>query len=309
MAEYMDKETEITNRLRSHLIAGLHIGRLGPGSRLKSIREAAEEYGIDHRIVARAYERLSDELLVEVRGRSGVFVRAAADAREGLTSARQVWLADVLNEARARRITFAELHQMMNVVTMHGLRCLCLESTTDHLVACASELATDFGFEVTPVRFTATANGGPVEEEEEYVRSRFAGTDVVVSTAFHAGTFRKWAEDAGKPFVSVVVNPAIRDEIARRMREGVLRVVIADRAFLTRAQSFMGPDIAPNLEVVLANDYNVLKDKDEVPTLFTKAARRQLALSEFHLLSQEVPFISLESGRELTRVIASHARA
>lgn len=304
----MDKQTEITNRLRSQLIGGLHIGRLGPGSRLKSIREAAEEYGIDHRIVARAYERLSEELLVEVRGRSGVFVRAAPDTRAGLTSARHVWLADVLNEARARRITLAELHQMMDAATMHGLRCLCLESTTDHLVACASELATDFGFEVTPVRFTALANGGPLEEEEEYVRSRFAAADVVVSTAFHAGTFRKWAEDAGKPFVSIVVNPAIRDDIARRMREGVLRVVIADRAFLARAHSFMGPDIAPNLEVVLASHYGALADKDQVPTLFTKAARRQLALSEYHLLSQEVPFISPESGRELTRVIAARAR-
>lgn len=303
----MDKETEITNRLRSHLIAGLHIGRLGPGSRLKSIREAAEEYGIDHRIVARAYERLSDELLVEIRGRSGVFVRTATDTRASLTGARHVWLADVLNEARARRITLAELHQMMVAATIHGLRCLCLESTTDHLVACASELATDFGFEVTPVRFTPIASGGPVQEEEEYVRSRFVGTDVVVSTAFHAGTFRKWAEDAGKPFVSIVVNPAIRDEIARRMRDGMLRVVIADRAFLARTQSFMGPDIAPNLEVVLASDYNALTDKDEVPTLFTKAARRQLVLPEYHLLSQDVPFISPESGRELTRVIAARA--
>lgn len=302
-----EKEGAIANLLRSRLIAALHIGKIGPGSRLMSIREVAQQYDVDHRVVARAYERLAGEGLVEIRGRSGVFIPDFGSAGEGLIGVRQKWAAAVLADAREQMITFAELHQLMRRVTLHGLRCLCLESTTDHLVACASELASDFGFEVTPIRFTGLANGEPLAEEREGIRSRFESADVIATTTFHAGAFRRWAEDAGKPFVSIIVNSAIRDEIARCMAEGLLRVVIADPVTLIRVKSYMGPDVAPNLRVMLASDYAAHLPNDEVRTLFTKAARRQLGLAEFHLLSQDVPFIAPVSAREISLVIAERS--
>ncbi|HYW07386.1 MAG TPA: GntR family transcriptional regulator, partial [Longimicrobium sp.] len=61
--------------LRERVLGGIHTGRLDTGDRLPSYREVTEQTGVtDLRTVARAYAVLEREGLVEVRGRSGVFV-------------------------------------------------------------------------------------------------------------------------------------------------------------------------------------------------------------------------------------------
>ncbi|NNC32700.1 GntR family transcriptional regulator [Longimicrobium terrae] len=58
-------------------------GAAAAGDRLPSIRALWREMGVDHRVVAQAYRILEDEGLVEVRGRSGVYLapRTSSAAR------------------------------------------------------------------------------------------------------------------------------------------------------------------------------------------------------------------------------------
>ena len=70
----MESERELIRRLRMRVVRGLHLGDLHTGDRLPSIQEIEREFGINGRIVARAYRALKVEGLVEVRGRSGVYV-------------------------------------------------------------------------------------------------------------------------------------------------------------------------------------------------------------------------------------------
>ncbi len=69
-------EQSLTVRIRDRIVSGLHRGRLRGGDRLPSLREMAQETGADHRVVADAYRTLEAEGLVEIRGRSGVYVAA-----------------------------------------------------------------------------------------------------------------------------------------------------------------------------------------------------------------------------------------
>ncbi len=70
----MNSLNELIDDLRNRIVGGLPLGQLKPGDRLPSIREVRRETGRDHRAVARAYDVVAGENLLEVRGRSGAFV-------------------------------------------------------------------------------------------------------------------------------------------------------------------------------------------------------------------------------------------
>lgn len=301
----MEKEFELTDQLRMQLLGALHVGSLKPGAKLPSIREVAQRHNVDHRIAARAYNHLENESLVEIRGRSGVYVANVPGVQAQVMDNRMQWVSRVLREGWAHRITLPELHHLMHKATVHQLRCVCVESTQDHLIAVTSELASDFGFTVVGLRFQLTYSGELEPASRAKIEAEIRASDLLVTTVFEAGHVRELAARAGKPMVAVSINPQLRDEMARRISGGRLVVVVADPAFLTRATAFLrqlkGGD---NVELRLARDHKRRQNgHDESRTIYTKAARRELGLAEFHLLSADTPFISGESAQEIFELI------
>ena len=65
----------LLKRLRDYIVSRMHIGHLHGGDQLPSYRELSEKWDVDHRVIARAYRALEAEGLVEIRGRSGVFLQ------------------------------------------------------------------------------------------------------------------------------------------------------------------------------------------------------------------------------------------
>ena len=298
----MQNEIELTDQLRMQLLGALHVGSLRPGAKLPSIRETAERHRVDHRVAARAYMRLEDERLVQIRGRSGVYVADASSARMSALDDQARWLANVLTDGWARRVTFAELHNSIKRATTHRLRCVCVESTRDHLVAMSSELSADFGFTVKPICFNA-AGTEVATADAHRIEAEIRSADVMITTAFHANAMRAIAETAGKPMIAICINPSMRDEIARHIQAGPLRVVVADTQFVERAMLFLKQmRNGANVQMVLAADYQPARHND-MPVLFTKAACRELGLPEFHLISGDTPFISAQSAGEISEQI------
>lgn len=299
----MNKEHELADQLRMQLLGGLHVGILRPGSKLPSIRETAERHGIDHRAVARAYAQLEADRLVEIRGRSGVYVAAAETTMAGVIDERLSWFATVLRDNWSRRITFAEFNNLARRTALHQLRCVCLETTVDHLVAFSSELASDFGFTVVPIRFMQRHNGTPEASDLVRIETELRAADAVATTAFHTTAVTEMAQRVGKPMITISINPGIRDAIAGLIREGPVRVVVADTAFQDRARLFLHQiPGSQNVELMRACDYKRL-GRDDKRTVFTKAARRELGLAEFHLIAPDVPFISPESASDICALI------
>lgn len=300
----MSGEAALADLLRTQLIGQLHVGRLRPGSRLPSIRDTAERHQVDHRVASRAYARLETERLVEIRGRSGVFVSPGMSSVQKVMDSRQHWAADVMIQAWSRRISPAELRQLMRQMTSHGLRCLCVESTLDHLVAVSSELASDFGFVITPMQFDADSSGRPMAGELARLAQHLTDIDVVITTAFHAADISEFAKLHSKEFVSITVNPAMRDEVERQVRKGPLRVVAADPRFKARAERFLPEGLSANVQVVLVSEYQAAaEDEHAPPTVFTKAARRELGLGEMQLLTGDVAFIGPDSAAAICNII------
>lgn len=293
------EETLLTDRLRRRIVGRLHVGLVQTGDRLPSIRQVARESGLDHRVVARVYRALEAERLVDIRPGSGVYVAAQEWLEGAVLTETAAWLAGILTDGWERRMSPAEVAELVRRAACAELRCACVESTTDHMVALAAELEEDFDFEVAPVDLGA----GP-PEERVWESSEARSADLIVTTSFHAEPVRRAAERLETPAVVATVNPALTDEIDRILREAPITAVVADPRFGDRARTFFRETAHEGrIRIILAEDLEspAELDRDE-RVLITRAARRRLGMDEYHLLPPPFIFISAESARELADV-------
>lgn len=279
--------------IRGRIVAGIHVGRLSPGDRLPSYREVADEVGTDLRAVARAYASLEQKGLVQVRGRSGVFVAPQERVGGRVLAETAVWFVDVLREAWNRRIPAVNLPAFARECTAaRVVRCAFLESTVDQVESIGAELRDDFGFDVC----SATADHFAPADAVQKAR----GADFIATTAFHAGELREVADQLGIPLVVIRINPQFTREVQRTLSHGGLTVVCVDPLFAERVRLVAGEVKTDGLQTVLASDRARVAALDMTePVLVSEAARQELDDLRLPRSFPDQPMISPESAREL----------
>ena len=104
---------------------------------------------------AQAYRVLEAEGLVEVRGRSGVYLAPQDELGGELLAETARWMNGVLVEAWKRRIGVRELPDLVRLCTSsRKTRVAVVESNSDQMTAYCTELEEDFGVESVPVRIS-----------------------------------------------------------------------------------------------------------------------------------------------------------
>lgn len=307
----MPTHIDLITRLRDRIVSGLHLGRLHSGDRLPSIREVVAETGVNDRTVARAYRALEAEGLVEIRGRSGVYVAEQDRLDEELFPETVRWMAGVLTEARKRGIEIPKYHDFVRQCTVAvRVRCACVESIEDAMRAYCTELEEEWGFDVQTILVDAAAltAGTPEERDQEVDRLREAlsQVDLVATSTFHAGAVRSVADEIGTPVVTLTTHPELRAAILRRLEEGGLTVVAVDPRFGERVRMVYGEATgrADRIRVVLTDDAeSVAKLDQSEPLLLTRAARERLGDPGLSLVAPHSPTISPESDRELAELL------
>jgi DNA-binding transcriptional regulator YhcF (GntR family) len=303
----MEPDSGLSDRLRDRILNALHLGLLRPGDRLPSIRTLWREMGVDHRVVAQAYRTLEAEGLVEVRGRSGVYLAPQDQFGGELLAETARWLAGVLVEAWKRRLTIADVPELIRRCTQTvTLRCACVESNEDQMTAYTAELAEQFGLAPYPVRISPIPLPRPDRSVEfHWVEDELRKCDLVVTTSYHARLVRKAAENVGIPAVVLTVNPEVVETIQKRLKDGPLTVVAVEPSFGDRMRAMYADDAPESIRVVLADDNEGLAalDSDE-PVLLTRAARMALGPDAvLPLLLPHSPTFSPHTARELLGVI------
>lgn len=293
------KQTE--RHLRYFILGQLHVGRLKPGDPLPSIRQVAKETGADHRAVANAYRVLEGEGLVEIRPGAGVYL-AGKGTVGAILSETAHWLTGVMLEGWSRRISREGLGTLVDRCAASRVRCACIESNEDHMVAVRAELEEDFSLEVRPVLVS------PAAGSSEIPREALATVDLVVTTIFHAGAGRAAAAAAGKPCIVVTLNPQFAAEVNRVLSRKSVTAVIVDPRFSARAVAYL--DVTPHrghVRYVLVDQLGGAEagplDLRSGDVLITRAARRRLRLPDYHLVPSPPTFISPDSARELFGLI------
>jgi hypothetical protein len=300
---------EITDRVRSTLAAGVHLGLLRPGESLPSIRAMANLTGVDHRAIAGAVRVLEGEGWVHVRERRGIFlaVHEQEPPRLGETGG---WLAGVLAGARDLRIRLPVLPSLLQRMTAaRPLRCGCVESTEDDLFVLCTELRRSWGLETTPLR---VGDGAPVATAVRLaaeLRTPAQALDLLVSTPFHAALARDLARRLDLPVLVLTLDPEIVAAIEARLRAATLTAIVADAAFGARLLAVPGAADG-RLRVVRADDAEALAalDPDE-PVLLTSAARERVGDHPFRLLVPADLFLSAASAAQLAAILIHHNTA
>ncbi len=298
----MAPETDLTSRLREWIVRELHLGHVRSGDRLPSIRQISRELRADNRRVARAYRGLESEGLVEVRGRSGVYVAEQEQNSGELLAETQRWMAGVLTEAWTRQINAPDYPDLVRRCTASvRVCCACVESVEDVLSAYCSELKEGWGFETFPVRI-GSAGTDPDRTALEALR----GADLVTTTSFHAGAVRAAAEALGKPVVVLMAHPDLEEAIRRRLREGRLTIIAVDVGFAGRIRALYGDEVGAEgaLRVVAADDAAALAELDpSEPVLLTRAARQKVGDLENPAAIPRIPVITPPCARELFEIL------
>ncbi|MDQ3309221.1 MAG: GntR family transcriptional regulator [Gemmatimonadota bacterium] len=294
-----------TQFVRGRVLRELHLGHLRAGDRLPTVRDLSRELDVDHRAVAQAYHRLETEGLVEVRGRTGVYVAKQERLGGELPSETARWLAGVLSEARQRRITIPNFPDFVKRCTAQSaVRCACIESTLDQMTTLVSELADEFGMQPSPVFVDSLPTGNSTHTiHAEALPEELLQADLLVTTVFHAEIATRIARALRKPIVVATVNPELGAVIGRRLRQGPLTAIVVDPAYGERLRSIYdtADDESEPIRIVLADDAPAIARLDRFESvLVTRAARQRLADLDIPLLLPRYPSMSAESGQEIT---------
>jgi DNA-binding transcriptional regulator YhcF (GntR family) len=147
----------ILDQLRDRIVTGLYFGNWQPGERLPSIRDIADAESVDRKTAAAAYHRLEEEGLVEVKARSGVFLRDApsgpGNGRGGpLEKLQQRWLKNTYDGARALGLeTDTVLRLFSAVADVEAAQVPVLEEDEASARTVAQELRECVGINARPV--------------------------------------------------------------------------------------------------------------------------------------------------------------
>ena len=294
-------QLEISETLRRRIVADLHLGRLKPGGRLPSLRTVARELGVSVRAAARAYTELQREGLVQVRGRSGIYLLLPPTMDLRLESPLD-WYAEMFADAWQRRLTVTEVNRMLQDIVSNPLHVACVESTEDHMVAFCAELEEDFALKTQSIKLSeegATMNGDVVT-----LYDALATVDFVVTTAFHATEVRVAADLLKKPVVVASLSDTLVSTIEQQLSSGPVTIVALDPLFADRLRTHLVErfETSGELRVALVDD--VLKDPgltQGTTPLYTRAARRRLNEDEYHLLPPPVSFLSAAAARKVVQ--------
>ena len=287
----MTARADLIQHLRDHIVGAMHVGQLRGGDRLPSIRDTGRQLGRNSRTVRAAYTALEREGLVEVRGRSGVFVARQEITGDETSEETARWLSGVLAEAWKRRITVGSLPGMIQrFTTSRRVTCGLVDLVEDGTVALKYELEHEWGFDVRLIAPDAI--------------ERTCGVDFFAVTSFYAASIHAAVEALAKPLVVLTVHSGLKDALASRIREGSLTVVAVDPHFADRIRVGYSADDPSRVRFVAADDRNAVAGLDpEEPVLLTRAARSRLGSVDLAMIFPHSPTISPESARVLAAML------
>lgn len=264
------RRPEIVELLRQRIARALALGALRPGDRLPSTRVMASELSADPRIVGAAYQSLAREGLVDMRSRSGVYVRMDAPHARAVMAPPASLLVEVLTLASMRGHPGPAMATAIHdLVTSRPLRTLVVATTADQGMGIARELHEDFGLDASSVLV------GQMRSPQHERALRRA--QLVVTTQMHAELVASLAASIGAPHIVVTIRSDLFETEWALWRNEVAHIVVLDPRFRRIVRDFFrAAQIDPAVvRVHLATD-DLSRIPDGAPTYVTQAARTHL---------------------------------
>jgi GntR family transcriptional regulator len=246
----------ILDQLRDRIVTGLYFGNWQPGERLPSIRDIADAESVDRKTAAAAYHRLEEEGLVEVKARSGVFLRDERDApgngRNGpLERLQKRWLKNTYDGARALGLeTDTVLRLFHAVADVEAAQIPVLEEDEAAARTVAHELRECVGINARPVMLQDVAN-----------RSVAFGTlPFAITTPYHAQRVAQLLPRT--PIIVATLSLDLLHGLLERAEDGPIMVIVPSAPTARRVEAALrqkGPSVAQTRVVVANRDIDLVK--------------------------------------------------
>lgn len=205
----------IVDQLRDRILSGMFLGQWRPGERLPSIRDVADAESVDRKTAAAAYRRLQGEGLVDVRARSGVYLKQDSRVRGGspLERLERRWLASTYETGREIGLDTAGMMRLLGAVASLEKRPIpVIEGEWSQSELLANELRERTGIRTVPFLALQLEPDNRVLAEAPFY----------VTTPFHRPRVAEIAGD--RSVVQLILARDLLEQIAHRLRRG--RVLI-----------------------------------------------------------------------------------
>ncbi len=253
-------------QIQDQFINMLHFGAIAPGSRLPTVRQLAEDGGINLKTAFKIYRAMGQAGLVEIRPQSGVFVRS------GRGKAEQVYRKSVTEfldrvEAEASRLNLTS-HRLIHLLGLrngngankHPVTCAVLECNREQTRMFALEIERKLGVKAEPVEvFSATppANAAKVLTQ----------ADFFVTTDFHWEEGVRFAQKYRKKILRLRLDPKFLRLILTSARKGPFTMVVTDTSIQGRFRQSFVPYLKPSeldrISMVHPGDKKAIKSLNE----------------------------------------------
>lgn len=294
------RRREIIDTLRQRIARALATGSICAGDRLASTREMAYELHADPRVVTAAFRVLESEGLVEIRARSGIYVRMDAVAARSRVVTPVETLTDVLTNAVMRGYAGPEFAARLNtLVSARRLRTVVLATMPDQGLGIARELVEDFGLDAVPLLVERM----PSDAGRRMLKS----ADLLITTERHHRTVVLLAEELGVPGLTVSIRQDLFDSEWALWRGEPVHIVVLDPRFRSLIRKFLTESNAEGdaVRVHLATD-DLSRIPANAPTYITQAARTHIGKG--HVPGMMIPptrIFAEDCVRDLWRIIGA----
>lgn len=294
-----ESHLSLVETLRHRVLRGLQAETLLPGDRLPSGRELVEEFGVDHRAVLAAYRELSDEGLVEIRERGGVYVASRGANNAHAPGVPVSWFVDTLTNGLARNVAGPDLSEWLrrSIETLR-LRAIVVSSTEDQVAGLARELREDFGLVAEGITAEAVQAG-------KAARGSLKRADVLIGTSGHVDLVERTARELGKPSLLIEVRPdLVLGEWALLLRQPVWAIVATAQFGEMLKRFFAGVRGVENLRVLVNGVDDLSQIPERAPTYVTHRVRESLGVTKIRgRILPPARTISSESARRIFEFI------
>jgi GntR family transcriptional regulator len=231
----------ILDQLRDRIVTGLYFGNWQPGERLPSIRDIADAESVDRKTAAAAYHRLEEEGLVEVKARSGVFLRDERGNGEGprdgpLERLQKRWFKNAYDGARALGLdtgTVVRLFEAVMEIERTPVPVLEEDEATARTVA--QELAECVGIDARPILLQEAGSRSGV----------LAGAPFAVTTPYFAARAELLVPRA--PVITATLSLDLLHDLLARAAAGPILVAVPSDWIAGRVDAALRQR-APNME-------------------------------------------------------------
>jgi len=225
------QRSSLYEQAREQMIAALHTGKLRAGDRLPSVRQTAQQNGVNLKTAFSIYQRLRDEGYVDLRTGSGAYVSDIESV--GLDKAYRLSVFDLIKsnveQASRLKLSPAEYSRLVSRFVdkskQKHAQLAVVECNQEQVNLFSREISARLRARAIPILLSQLEQ--PSSGESRLLRR----VDYLITTDYHFNEVRKLAEPYDKRILRVRLNPGFVPALVKAARRGRVLMVVSDVDF------------------------------------------------------------------------------